>query len=557
MAKGTAITTTANTGGAPHAAPKGKGKGKVGGSQRSKANDVCMHCQGKGYWKRECPQLLSNPGMFVVEVNMISNSASWILDTSCGAHICNDLQVLERSRKLSEDEMILRLGDGKAVAAEAVGSLSLVSNLIMTALHKRKMYNHENTQIWHARLGHISKDRIRRLIYPKSLEIDNLDHLPTCESCLKGKMTKKPFVGQSAIANGLLDLVHTDVCGPLSISARGGFSYFITFIDDHSRYGYVYLMRYKSEAFGRFKEYRLEVENQTNRKIKSLRSDRGGEYLSGEFIDYLKQNKILSQWTPPGTPQLSGVAERRNRTLLDMVRSMMSFTEFPPSFWGYALETDAKLLNIAPPKSVPQTPYEIWHGKPTSYKHLRVWGSPAYVKRLVGDNLDSRSSLCRFIGYPKETAGYYFYDSAEQKIIALRNAIFLEKGFPSDSRRDEVLIEKSSEEPHHDSTTSFEPTVHTSGVLVLRRITRESRVPEMYEFVGLTSQLGNDPKTPTQGARPVGCKWVYKRKLGDDGEVTAFKARLMVKGYTQRPGVDFEEPIRQWPWPSPFGYYLP
>ncbi|KAL0295362.1 UNVERIFIED_CONTAM: hypothetical protein Sradi_6839700 [Sesamum radiatum] len=136
----------------------------------------------------------------------------------------------------------------------------------MTAQHKRKVDNHENAQIWHARLGHISKDRIRRLVDSKNLEIDNLDHLPTCESCLKEKMTKKPFVGQSAIANSLLDLVHTDVCGPLSIPAGGGFSYFITFTDDHSRYGYVYLMRYKSEAFGRFKEYRLEVENQTNRK---------------------------------------------------------------------------------------------------------------------------------------------------------------------------------------------------------------------------------------------------------------------------------------------------
>ncbi|KAL0455125.1 UNVERIFIED_CONTAM: hypothetical protein Slati_0851700 [Sesamum latifolium] len=149
-------------------------------------------------------------------------------------------------------------------------------------------------------------------------------------------MTKKPFVGQSAIANGLLDLVHTDVCGPLSVPARGGFSYFITFTDDHSRYDYVYLMRYKSEAFGRFKEYRLK-------------------------------------WTPPGTPQLKGVAERRNQTLLDMVRSMMSFTKLPPSFWGHALETAVKLLNIVPSKSVPQMPYEIWHGKPASYKYLRVW----------------------------------------------------------------------------------------------------------------------------------------------------------------------------------------
>ncbi|KAL0448749.1 UNVERIFIED_CONTAM: hypothetical protein Slati_1431300 [Sesamum latifolium] len=203
--------------------PNGKGQRKGWGSQRSKANDVCMHCQEKGHWKRECPQLLSNPGTFVVEVNMISNSASWVLDTDCGAHICNNLQVLERSIKLSKDEMVLRLGDEKVVVAEAVGSLSLV--------------------IWHARLGHISKDRIRKLLDSKSLRIDNLDHLPTCESCLKEKMIKKPFVGQSVIANGLLDY-HTDVCGPLSIPTRGGFSYFITFTDDHSRYGYVYLIRY-------------------------------------------------------------------------------------------------------------------------------------------------------------------------------------------------------------------------------------------------------------------------------------------------------------------------
>ncbi|KAL0367129.1 UNVERIFIED_CONTAM: Retrovirus-related Pol polyprotein from transposon TNT 1-94 [Sesamum radiatum] len=169
----------------------------------------------------------------------------------------------------------------------------------MTAQNKRKMDNQENAQMWHARLGHISQDRIKRLVDSKSLEVDDLDHIPACESCLKGKMTKKPIVGQSTLASGLLDLINSDVCGPLNTQARCGFSYFITFTDDHSRYGYVHLMRYKSEAFGRFKEFRLEVENQTGRKIKTLRSDRGGEYLSGEFLNYLKENGILSQWTPP------------------------------------------------------------------------------------------------------------------------------------------------------------------------------------------------------------------------------------------------------------------
>ncbi|KAL0444187.1 UNVERIFIED_CONTAM: hypothetical protein Slati_2141400 [Sesamum latifolium] len=122
----------------------------------------------------------------------------------------------------------------------------------------------------------------------------------------------------------------------------------------------------KSEAFVKFKESRFEVENQTDRKIKILRSDRGGEYLTGEFLNYLKENEILPQWTPPGTPQLNDVSKRRNRTLLEMVRSMMSFTELPLSFCGYALEMTTKLLNMAQSKTVAKTPYEIWHGKPAS-----------------------------------------------------------------------------------------------------------------------------------------------------------------------------------------------
>ncbi|KAL0439490.1 UNVERIFIED_CONTAM: Retrovirus-related Pol polyprotein from transposon TNT 1-94 [Sesamum latifolium] len=390
--------------------------------------------------------------MLMIEVNMITNAASWVLDTGCGAHICNNLQVLERSRKLSNDEMILRLDDGKAVAAEAIGYLSLIVSDHIRIELKDCFYVPRLDK----KVDGLKESRGRRF-----------DNLPTCKSCLKGKMTKKPFVGQSAIANGLLNLVYTDVCGPLNTLARGGFSYFITFTDNYSRYGYIYLITYKFEAFRRFKEYRLGVENQTGRKIKALQSDRDGEDLSGEFIDYLKDNGILSQLTPLGMPQLNK---------------------------GYAFETTAKLLNIAPSKMVPQTPYEIWHDTPVSYKYLGVWDSLAYVKRLVGDKLDSRSSLCRFIEYLKETAGYYFYNPSEQKIFVSRNTVFLKKGFSADSRRNEVLLEESSEEPQHDSTTSFEPPVLIDGVPVLRRSIKESRVPERYGFMGLTSQLDNDPK---------------------------------------------------------------
>ena len=122
----------------------------------------------------------------------------------------------------------------------------------------------------------------------------------------------------------MLELVHTDVCGPMSTQAKGGYEYFITFTGDYSRYSHVYLMKRKSEAFEKFKEFRAEVENQLGKCIKVIRSDRGGEYLLGDFKDYLTQNRIVSQLTAPGTPQQNGVAEKKNRTLLEMVRSMIA-----------------------------------------------------------------------------------------------------------------------------------------------------------------------------------------------------------------------------------------
>ena len=102
-----------------------------------------------------------------------------------------------------------------------------------------------------------------------------------------------------------------------------------------------------------------QVENQTGKSIKTLRSDRGGEYLSTEFIEFLKEHGIVSQLTPPGTPQLNGVSERRNRTLLDMVCSLMSYTNLPISLWGFALQMACYILNRVQSKSVSTTPYEI------------------------------------------------------------------------------------------------------------------------------------------------------------------------------------------------------
>ncbi|KAK0570626.1 hypothetical protein LWI29_004072 [Acer saccharum] len=203
-------------------------------------------------------------------------------------------------------------------------------------------------------------------------------------------MTKRTFSAKGARATECLGLIHTDVCGPMSIQARGGYEYFITFTDDYSRFGYVYLM-HKSDAFDMFKAFKAEVENQLEKHIKILRSDRGGEYLSGEFQQYLIDNGIVSQFSAPGTPQQNGVAERRNRTLLDMVRSMLSYSTLPISFWGYALQTAIYILNDVPSKSVPKTPHELWTGRKPSLQHLRIFGCPAHVLKGKTEKMESRS----------------------------------------------------------------------------------------------------------------------------------------------------------------------
>ena len=151
--------------------------------------------------------------------------------------------------------------------------------------------------------------------------------------------------------------------------------------------------------------------------------------MSQEFDDHLKRRGIVPQLTPPGTPQRNGVSERRNRTLLDMVQSMMRKSDLPQSFWGYALETVAFTLNRVPSKSIDKTPHEMWTGKSPSLSFLNIWGCEAFFKRLMSDKLTPKSDKCIFVGYLRETLGYGFYNREENKVFVAWNGVFLEKEF--------------------------------------------------------------------------------------------------------------------------------
>ena len=180
---------------------------------------------------------------------------------------------------------------------------------------------------------------------------------------------------------------------------------------------------------------------------------------------------------------MNGVSERRNRTLFDMVRSMMMFLKLPISLWGYVLETATRVLNILPSKSVASTADEIWKGKKLDFSYFRVWGCPAHVKKHDTDKLESRTELCKFLGYPREMIGYYFYGPEEQSIFVAKRVIFLEDEYLL--RRDsgsKVVLEEVLD-PNTNATLLDENLVPENlqvHIEVPRRTGRVPRQPDQY-----------------------------------------------------------------------------
>ncbi|GJW27930.1 retrotransposon protein, putative, ty1-copia subclass [Tanacetum coccineum] len=160
--------------------------------------------------------------------------------------------------------------------------------------NKRAKLNLDSALLWHYRLGHISKKLIEKLQHDGLLDSTGIKSFEKCVPCMSRKMARKPYSHQVEKATNQLGLIHTDVCGPFKIMSIQGAYYFVTFTDDFSRYGYVYLLKHKHEVFETFKVFQKEVENQLGKTIKSLRSDREGEYMSQEFLDHLKEHGIIA-----------------------------------------------------------------------------------------------------------------------------------------------------------------------------------------------------------------------------------------------------------------------
>nr|GEU55773.1 hypothetical protein [Tanacetum cinerariifolium] len=312
------------------------------------------------------------------------------------------------------------------------------------------------------------------------------------------KMARKPYTHQVERVKDLLGLTHTDVCGPFKNLSRQGASYFVTFTDDFSRYGYVYLLKHKHEVFETFKVFQKEVENQLGKTIQSPHSDRGGEYKSQEFLDHLKDHGIIAHRAPPYTSQQNDVSERRNRDILDMVK---------------------------------KTPYEVWHGKAPKLSYLKVWGYEALVKRdtlIKPDKLEPRSIKYTSLNHEEDDLEI---DEPQSDIVPIYSSTRTRHAL------DRMCLYIDAEE--HELGDLGEPANYKAALLDpkskkwLNAINVEMQSMKNNE-VWVLVELPPNGKT-------VGSKWLFKKKTDIDGNVHVCKSRLVAKDYTQTIGIDYKK----------------
>nr|DAD19628.1 TPA_asm: hypothetical protein HUJ06_021091 [Nelumbo nucifera] len=483
--------------------------------------------------------------------------------------------------------------------------------LLANTQEKKEACFHTSAQdlsdLWHRRYGHLSHKGLNTL-QTKNM-VRGLPHLPfttvVCTNCLNGKQHRNSIPKKSAWrATQKLQLIHADICGPVALTSNCKKKYVLCFIDDFSRKTWVYFLVEKSEALNSFKCFKKLVEKETGMYIKCLRTDRGGEFNSEEFNEFCRQCGIKRQLTNAYTPQQNGVAERKNRTVMNMVRSMLLEKKIPNTFWPEAVNWAIYVLNRSPTVAVKNiTPEEAWSGVKPTVEHFSL---------RVRTKLENKNSRCVLLGVSEESKGYRLYDPVAKRVVTSRDVVFeenrqwewdtsyeeqvlvdLEWGDDKNDTDDEheaegdENLEAASEEAvgdeNHVAKRVVSNPVNTGRSDVRERRVRQAPIwmedyvsgeglseeeielnmalvastnPINYEEamknskwrLAMDSEINSIEKNQTwkltdlpAGAKTIGIKWIYKTKLNELGEVDKYKARLVAKGYSQQQGVDFTE----------------
>lgn len=452
---------------------------------------------------------------------------------------------------------------------------------------------------WHRRLGHVNSNYLNQM----SEAVEGLNLVEkvnitksTCSTCCEGKQSRLPFKHVGTRADDVLKVIHTDICGPMEVSSIGGAKYFLLFIDDYSRMIFVYFLRNKSDALACFKEFKAKVENQTNKKIKTIRSDNGLEFCNKEFDMFLQKEGIIHQKTNSYTPEQNGMSERCNRTIVEKARCLLFDAKLEKELWAEATNTAVYLHNrIVASGLNGKTPLEKWTGNKPDISHLRVFGSKVmvHIPKEKRRKWDKKSVEHILVGYSENVKGYRVYNPATKTVSLSRDVIVMEQeknevSLPVTENR---TVEDVSESEEENISTDYETMSDTldetyvpdEDILVPQtpipnRPVRQKVKPERYGFTNMcvSEDAQDDANSLTledalngsekeewlkaikeeiqcfeknsawelvdapPNSNIVKCKWVLKKKYDNNNSVR-FRARLVAKGFMQKQGVDFTE----------------